>query len=236
MLIVSLILFQIIVFAVLIFILRKIMTQNVISATKHIDELNQDYTKKDEDINRRLKEVSQKSEQIIRDAQEEVEQIKAQSVKEIEQEKEKILKQARLKSEEMIEQAERSRQALISEMEARITKESVNKAAELIHDVLPDKFKQIVHAEWVEELIANGFKQLHNINIPEGVSEIRVVCAFPLSEEQRQSLLKQLTIVLDRPVTLKEEVEAKLVAGLIITVASLVFDGSLKNKIMEKAR
>ena len=236
MLMASLILFQVIVFAALIFMLRKIMTQNVISATKHIDELNQDYIKKDEDINRRLKEVNQKAEQIINEAQEEAGKIKAESVKEIEQEKEKILKQARAKCEEMVQQAERSAHALLSEMESRITKESVNKAAELIHDVLPEKFKQIVHAEWVDELIANGFQQLHNINIPGGVSEIRVSSAFPLTEIQRETLSKRLTEVLNRPITLKEEVEPKLVAGLIITVASLVFDGSLKNKIMEKAR
>jgi F-type H+-transporting ATPase subunit b len=236
MLIVSLILFQVIIFAGLIFMLRKIMTQNVISATKHIDELNQDYTKKDEDISRREEELKQKADQIIRSAQEEAESSKMQLIKETEAQKELILKQARLKSEEMIEQAEKSRHALLAEMETRIAKETVNRAAELIHDVLPDKFKQIVHAEWVDELIANGFKQLHNINIPKDISEIKVVSAFPFTVEQRQRLSKSLASVLDRPITLKEEIEPKLVAGLIITVASLVFDGSLKNKIMEKAR
>ena len=194
------------------------MTQNVISATKHIDELNQDYTKKDEDINRRLKEVNQKAEQIIGQAQEEAGKIKSQSAKEIEQEKERILKQARLKSEEMVQQAEKSAHALLSEMEARITKEAVNKAAELIHDVLPEKFKQIVHAGWVDELIADEFKQLHNIKIPGGISEIRVSSAFPLTESQRQSLLKRLTEVLARPITLKEEAEPRLVAGLLIKI------------------
>jgi F0F1-type ATP synthase delta subunit len=236
MLIISLIIFQVIIFAGLIFMLRKIMTQNVILATKHIDELNQDYTKKDEDITRRQEELEQKADQIIRNAQEEAENLKTQSVKEVEAQKEQILKEARLKSEEMIAQAEKSRHALLSEMEVRIAKETVNKAAELIHDVLPEKFKQIVHAEWVDELIANGFKQLHNINIPKDISEIQVVSAFPFTAEQRKRLSHSLASVLDRPITLKEEIEPKLVAGLIITVASLVFDGSLKNKIKEKAR
>ena len=48
MLMASFIIFIVVVFVGLIFMLRKIMTQNIISATQHIDELNQDYTKKDE--------------------------------------------------------------------------------------------------------------------------------------------------------------------------------------------
>ena len=47
MLIVSLIILQLLIFAVLISIFKKIMTQNVASATEHLDELNQDYEKKE---------------------------------------------------------------------------------------------------------------------------------------------------------------------------------------------
>ena len=236
MLMASFIIFIIVVFAGLVFMLRKIMTQNIISATQHIDELNQDYTKKDEDINRRWEEVKKQAEQIIRQAQEEGEKTKTELINGGQAEKEQILIQARAKCEEMVQQAERSCQVLLSEIEARIAKEAMNKAVGLIHDVLPGKFKQSVHNEWVDELIANGFKHLNNISIPDNISEILVVAACPLTGTQRQGLIQMLSSVLNRPVTLKEEVEPKLVAGLIITIASLVFDGTLKNKIMEKAR
>ena len=236
MLMASFIIFILLVFVVLVFMLNKIMTQNVTSATQHIDELNQDYTKKDEDINRRWEEVKRQAEDIVRKAQEEGEKTKIELIKGAEAEKEQIIKQARVKSEEMVAQAEKSCQALLSEIEARIAKEAMNKAVDLIHDVLPDKFKQSVHNEWVDGLIANGFNHLNNIGIPDNISEILVVAAFPLTALQRQELIRKLSSVLKRTVTLKEEIEPKLVAGLIITIASLVFDGTLKNKIMEKAR
>jgi F0F1-type ATP synthase membrane subunit b/b' len=236
MLMASFIIFIIIVFIVLVFMLRKIMTQNIISATQHIDELNQDYTKKDADINRRWEEVKKQAEQIIRQAQEEGEKTKLELINGGQAEKEQILKTARAKSEEMVAQAEKSGQVIISEIEARIAKEAMNKAVGLIHDVLPDKFKQSVHNEWVDGLIANGFNHLNNISIPDKVSEILIVAAFPLTGIQRQGLIQKLSSVLNRSITLREEVEPKLVAGLIITIASLVFDGTLKNKIMEQAR
>jgi F0F1-type ATP synthase membrane subunit b/b' len=236
MLMVSFIIFQVIVFAGLIIMLRKIMTQNVISATQHIDELNQDYTKKDEDINRRWQETKEKAEQTIRQAEAEAEKVKADSLKAAEAEREQILKAARVKSEEMVEQADKSCHAMFSEIDQRVAKEAKNKAVDLIHDVLPDKLKQSVHNEWVEGLIANGFSHLHNIGIPDNVSEVSVFAAFPLTQAQRKELAEKLSSVLNRPITLKEEVEPKLIAGLIVKIASLVFDGTLKNKIMEKAR
>ena len=236
MLMISFVIFQIIVFAGLIFMLRKIMTQNVISATQHIDELNQDYTKKDEDINRRLDEVKKQAEQIIRQAQEEGQKTKMELINEGQAEKEQLLRQARAKSEEMVVQAEKSSLIILSEMDTRVAKEAMHKAVELIHDVLPDKIKQSVHNEWVDGLIASGFSHLNNISIPDNVSEILIVAAFPLTGIQQQGLIQKLSSVLNRPVTLREEIDPKLVAGLIITIASLVFDGTLKNKIMEKAR
>lgn len=236
MLMVSFIIFQIALFAGLIFMLRKILTQNITLATRHIDELNQDYTKKDEDISRREEEAKRKAEEIMRQAQEESEKTKTGLISEGQAEKEQILKQARAKGEEMVQQAEKSCQAILSEVEARIAKEAMHKAVGLIHDVLPDKFKLSVHNEWVDGLIASGFNHLHNISIPDNVSEILTVTAFSLTDTQRHGLLQKLSSVLNRTVTLKEEVEPKLVAGLIITIGSLVFDGTLKNKIMEKAR
>ncbi len=236
MLMVSSILYVVILFIGLIVMFRKIMTENIDLATHHIDELNKDYTKKDEDITRRWEEVKQKAEEILRQAQEQGEKTRADLIKNAEAEKEEILKAARIKSEEMVSQADKSCQAMLSEIEQRVAKEAMHKAVGLIHDVLPEKFKLNVHNEWVDGLIANGFDRLNNLSIPKDVSEVLVMAAFPLTEAQRKELTQKLSKVLSRPITLKENVDPKLVAGLSITIASLVFDGTLKNKIMEKAR
>jgi F-type H+-transporting ATPase subunit delta len=93
-----------------------------------------------------------------------------------------------------------------------------------------------VHAHWVEELIEEGFNQLEHLRMPEDLREVKITSAFPLTEGQRKSLVKKLKEVLVKDITLKEEVEPKIVSGFIITIGSLVLDGSLKNKIQERAR
>lgn len=236
MLIAALIFLLLLVFAVLIFVFRKVMTQNVTLATQHLEELNQDYTRKEQEVNRQLDEAKVKSQEIIALATQEAEKLKLDIIQNAEKERDNIVNQARTQSEEIIQQADKSRQQLIGELEQRIAKEAVNKACELIQDTLPEQFKQDVHAHWIDDLLEEGFTKLERLHIPDDLREVKVTSAFSLSEEQRKNLAKKLKTTLGREVTFKEEVNPKVVAGLIITIGSLVLDGSLKNRIQEKAR
>ncbi len=236
MLIVSLIFLQVIIFVVLITVFRNIMNKNVVSATKHLESLSQDYSEKDKEIGQRIESSQQKSQEIILQAHEEADKVKKESIIEIEKESDKILKQAREQAENIIQQADKSRQLLLSEINERISKEAVVKACELIQHALPEQFKQDVHSQWINELIAGGFNQLDNLRIPADVKQARVVSAFPLAEEHRQVLFKKLASILGADVKLKEAVDSKLIAGLSIEMGELVLDGSLRNKIQEGAK
>jgi F-type H+-transporting ATPase subunit delta len=63
-----------------------------------------------------------------------------------------------------------------------------------------------------------------------------VVSAFPLSAAQRQALTRWLSERIGRDITLSEQVDERLVAGLTITLGSLVLDGSLASKVRQAAR
>ncbi|MDP2943355.1 MAG: F0F1 ATP synthase subunit delta [Candidatus Omnitrophota bacterium] len=236
MLIVSLVLLQVIIFAGLIFALKRILTKNVVTATRHLEEMNVDFVKKDEEIKKRLEEVNKKSQDILTKAEEDARRASAQTIKEAESQKEEIIKQARKQNEDIIQQAERSRQLLISEINDRIARESTGKACELIQSILPEKFALDVHMHWVDELIDAGFGQLERLNIPKEVTDARIVTAFPLTEEQRKKLHKLLKNILDKDIKLNEEVDKRIVAGVSIIIGSLVLDGTLQNKMMEKVK
>ncbi|MDD5466041.1 MAG: F0F1 ATP synthase subunit delta [Candidatus Omnitrophica bacterium] len=236
MLIVSLILFQLLIFGGLIFLLRRVLTKNVTDATKHLEELSHDYSQKEQKLNQQLEEAKEKSQNIIREAQAEAERLRAQNIKDAENQRDLILNQARSQSDTIIRQADKSRNALISELEARIEKEAINKACDLMQVTLPEKFRQEVHLYWVKELLEDGFSQLRHLQFPSDISEVKITCAFPLTDEQRKNLSKKINDVLGYDAQLKEETEPKVVAGLIISIGSLVLDGSLKNKIEEQAK
>ncbi|MDD4938737.1 MAG: F0F1 ATP synthase subunit delta [Candidatus Omnitrophica bacterium] len=235
MFIASLIITQVFIFVGLIIILRRVMVKNLSSATRHLDELSQDYTQKEEEINVRLEEAKKKAEQQLKEARDEAERLKAQIIKDAEEQRDRLVKQARGQSDEIVKQADRSRQLLLAEINERIAKEAVDKACELIQDTLPEQFKLDAHTHWVEELIQSGFGQLSDLRIPEDARQAMVTSAFPLKEEQRKEIFKKLKKI-SGSLEIKEETDPKVVAGLIITIGSLVLDGSLKNKIKEKAQ
>jgi vacuolar-type H+-ATPase subunit H len=236
MLIFSLILLLLIIFTVLILIFRKVMTQNVIVATRHIEELNEDYIKKDREATRQLEEAKLKAEEIVNSARQEAEKLKAEIIQNAGNDRDNLIKQARTQSEEIMQQADKSRQQLLAEIQERIAKDAATKACELIQNTLPEEFRKEAHAHWVEDLLEKGFSSLERLRIPEDMAEVRVVSAFNLTEEQRKNLSKKLKAALGREVTVKEEIDQKVVAGIVIHIGSLVLDGSLKNKIQEKAR
>lgn len=236
MLIVSMLIMMVVIFGALILVLRKVLSQNVSLATRHLEELNDDYAKKEADLKRQLEDVRQKSEEIIRKAQEEAAQAKAQLMKDAEAQKAKLLQETHTQAEELMQQADKSRQMLLDEIKGRIAKEAVDKACELIQETLPEQFKLKVHEHWMEELMESGFAQLERLKVPEDIKEVKITCAFALNEGQRKNLTRKLKEALGRDMTLKEEVNPRVVAGFIIHIGSLVLDGSLKHKIQERAR
>ncbi len=236
MLIVSIIIFQILFFIGLIFMLRKILTQNVASATQHLEDLNRDYVKKEEEAVKVLEEAKRKAQDILGNAQEEADGYKAKTVKEAEVSRDDILKQARHQSEEMIQQADNSRQQLLLELDKRIAKEALVKAAEMINKALPQQFKEMVHKHWVDELIEDNLGHVERLHIPDELSDVKITSAFVLNDDQRKKISKKLKDLFKRDFNLREEIDSNIVAGLVVSVGSFVLDGSLRNKIQENVK
>jgi len=234
MLFFGLILIQIIVFIALIFILRHLLTRNVAGATLHLKQLGEDYAKKEANAKKLLEEADQYYKDTRLKAKKEVDQLKAQFEKEIHEAKDKTLKQARAKSEEVLERANKAKQAILAEVDERISKEAVKKACELVEDVLSGQFKPEVHSGWVDDLIENGFKEVKKLHIKDNITQAKVVSALPLDKKQHDKLSEKLKTIFKKKVTIKEEVDPKVIAGIIITIGSLVLDGSLRGKIREK--
>ncbi len=60
---------------------------------------------------------------------------------------------------------------------------------------------------------------------------VEVAVPFPLTQVQKERLKKSLSSQMGRSVTVKETVDQEIVAGMVIRLGNLVFDGSLTNKL-----
>ena len=235
MLIASLILLQVILFSGLIYMLRRMITQNVVSATRHLEDISSDYDSKEQELNEQLQTATQTAQDIVGKAQTDAAVFKEQTEKQLEIKEKRILDDAKAKAGEVMQQAEQSGKRLISEIEDRIRKGALNNALELMHTVVPEDFKKIVHQEWMNDLINNNFLKNDRLHVPEEAEKAKVVSAFALTAQQKKDLNDKLKEFVGHDIELEEAVDPGIVAGAIVSVGSLVLDGSLISKMQEEA-
>lgn len=64
-----------------------------------------------------------------------------------------------------------------------------------------------------------------------GEVEAQVTSATPLTEEQRQSLMERLRVIVGRDVQLNTSIDPNILGGLIVKVGSRMIDTSLRTKL-----
>jgi uncharacterized membrane protein len=212
------------------------MKNQVTSATSHLDELAGEYTKKETEVRRQLDDVKRQSQEILSNAQKEVQAQKDALVKQISEEKAKILAEAHQHAEEVIKQADNARLALLAEMNKKVDEKAVVKAVEILSAAVPENIRRDLQRVWYEALLDSSYEHMDRLNIPAGLNEVKVVSAFALEDGQRQRLKDKLQEKLGFDITLTEEVDPGIIAGLVVSIGSLFLDGSLKFKIEEVAR
>lgn len=236
MLFLWLVLLQVIIFGVLILFLRLIFSRNVSHATAHLSELNEDFTAKLDEAKKRQNEADKYYDETLLKAKNDAEKMKMQILKEARESQTVILESSRKQSEDILAQANNARESLIKEIEQKIDMRSVIKAGELLEKVLPEMISKEMHERWTDDLLEHGLQELERLNLSADVKEARVLSAYPLSAEQKALLQKKLKDAAKREIKLTMEVDPKLVAGIRMTLGSVLVDGSLTLKIKEIAR
>lgn len=236
LIIASFIILQALIFAGVVVFLRQMFSQNVTSATAHLDKMSLDYAKKEEEIKKQYEEATRKSQEIVLNAQKELQAQKEQAFQEAQEEKKRLLEAAQAKADELIAQADRAAQGLLKEMAQKIEEKALLKAVGLLQRILPEGIRFEIHKKWFDDLIASGLSRLERLNIPEGIDTASVITPFTLSSPQKEALLKVIGEKLGRQIMLVEKIDPNIIAGLVVMTGNLVFDGSLRFKIEEAAR
>lgn len=216
--------------------LRTILTRLASQTTGHLKALSQETFLQQETLKKRLEEAERQYQEAQAKAQEEARQLKSQALKEAEASRQQLLEQGRQEAQRIVAQAIQARELLQHELTQSFEFKAVDRACELLKEVLPPLLRESTHTQWLDELIDNGLIKVEHLETQEKVREARVVSAFALTPSQRKLLLERLKTALGSEVTLQEEVNPDVIAGLIITLGHLVLDGSLASKLKEAAR
>lgn len=233
MLIVSLVIFQIIIFITLTVVLRKLLGRNVTSATAHLDYLSAEFAKKEKEVKAQYDEAKRQSQEILANALKDAESQRDNIIKDAQKEKERIITESQNKADEIVKQADKTRESLLADINRQIQIKSVQQAVGLLQLSLPENIRIEIHEHWVDNLISNTFEQLSNIHIPEGTAEAKIITAFSLTPKQREALNSKIKEKLGFNLIIKEDIDLGVIAGLVVNIGNLELDGSLRSKILE---
>ncbi|MBI5872535.1 MAG: F0F1 ATP synthase subunit delta [Candidatus Omnitrophica bacterium] len=234
MLLLQIIILMVFIFGGLLFVLHHILTKNISTATTHLDQLNSDYQRREEDIKKRQAEAENHYEEMIAKAKDEADKTKQEADAMVKAQKDKVLEEARVTSEQIIQKAEKTKQMLTNELRQEMEAKITSRIREVIQSVFPKHIQQELHELWLADLLDSSLSHLSQQNIPQDTAEVKVVSAFALTASQRQALLKKFKEQLGRDFSFKEEVDPALVGGVLLTMGSLVLDGTIANKITQK--
>jgi F0F1-type ATP synthase delta subunit len=231
-----LIFFLIVVFVALLFFGNRLIKQNITRATQHLDDISQDYVKKQQEAQKKLEEADRVYQETVSRAKEEALALRQDILKGANEEKERIIEKARNQAEDAIQQGEKTRHLLISELEKRIETESIKKASSLLGEVIPKELRLMIHASLVKDMLTAGLPSVKDLDIPQEIDRVKVVSAFTLGEQDKKTLAKILKEKTGRNLGITEEMDESLAAGFMIVAGNLVVDGSLRFKIHQRAK
>ncbi len=223
---------QILAFVGLALLLRWMFTRNVTSAMHRMELLHQENIKKEADLRHRLTAAEAEYRAKIEQADTEAKAMIAAARGQADQTREEVLREARRESERIIQEAQEKRQDIRMELEQEMEQRAVQLASDAVRYVLTTKVEERIHEQLVDELLAEMvLLDSGRLEIKAGQAE--VVASQELKPDQRKRLESILAEKAGRPVRIREEVDQKIIAGMVIRLDNLILDGSLRNKLRE---
>ena len=225
----------VVIFVSLVLFLRYILTRNITEATSHLQELDDDYTRKQTEVEKQLESAKRMSAEMTTTARTEAQKVTDDALKEAEEIKHKIFQEAREKSDQMFAQAEKSCQVLRNELDVEIEIRSGEKACQLIATVLPDMVRQIIHSFYLQEFLESDLG-LELFHLPEENIKVKITSALPLSDPEKENIREKLSKTLGREIPVETDTNPNLIAGIMVAIGDVVADSSLKYQIQKAVK
>jgi len=220
----------------LFFVMYRVLGAQAMKTTQQLMAISDEQAKKNEGIQKSLKEGELKAARIMNEAKQEAERLKKDAREQAELASARVENEARAEAERIVDEAVKGRDVmkkeLVDQMEARVSE----RACQFVLEVLPLEVRKSTHDHMLLELMNEGLKALEKMDSKEKSFEVAIVSAFPLSDEQRGQIVQSVRRKINREPVVTEQVDESLVAGLRIRLGHLILEGSLAHRLREAAK
>ena len=232
MLIIQLIIIQVMTFAALVFVLRKIMYSASFGETKRLQQLNQENAKKTQELANKIEEAEKQYQEKLAHAEDEVKKLKSQANEEVNKLKEEALSKAKQESERIVNQALNTKEKLKEEIASQMKEKSVEQSLRLIQDVLSLKNQTLVHEGLIDDVIEE-IEKLEQGRLQARTDKGELITPHAIDKSRKEKIKAVLSKKTGKKIALEEKIDKEVIAGITIKLGSLVIDGSLAGKLKE---
>jgi F0F1-type ATP synthase membrane subunit b/b' len=226
---------QIIVFCVLVFFMRKMMSGDTESNVRRLSSVYEELTKKQ----RELLEKNEMAEKEYQAKKEEAaliaDKLSNQALEKARKKEEEIVKKARTEAEDIIAKAYGSRDQLSREIRTEVSRQVIDFTAEMLKSIFSPEATLMLHGQFVKDFIKEISKaDFSAVDVKENPPVIR--SAFPLNQIEKDEFRSILSQKLNVPdLKIETSVEIPLIAGVVLQMGTLLLDGSFANAVNESS-
>ncbi|MBU9889900.1 MAG: F0F1 ATP synthase subunit delta [Candidatus Omnitrophica bacterium] len=226
----------IIVFIALVYFFKKITTENTEVNLRRVAAVYEDLLKKQKDLSEKLAVGEQELQAKRDEAASVVDKLTAQAMDEAHKKEAETLKKARLEAEEILAKAHASRDSYVQDLRVEVSNKVIDWVSDLLSTALDEESRVLFHHQFVKKFMEQAEKSdLAAVDARTNAPVIRVAMPLDKAEKQKLSGLLVSKLGLEAGTDIKEEVDEKLIAGVIFQVGTLMMDGSFSNAVKEAA-
>jgi len=221
---------QIVTFIAIIFLLRFLFSRHLKTALDRLNTLHEENLSKEEELNEELKRAKEESKAEVERGKEEAELIIEEAKSGARRTRLALEEEAKAHAEKIVAEGKVEAEKLKVSLAKDIQNQSVELASRMISELLIEADKVALQYQFANEIIEEVSrlpKEQFNVQ----AKDIKVTSSYPLLDRQRDELKKVLGEKLGGTPEIKEQIDPKLIGGLILNIGGMVIDGTLRNKL-----
>jgi len=230
MLVWQLVLIQMATFVLIILFLRWLFYSHISRALRRLQQLNQQNLEKEKVLKEEIERAKRQTEREIQQGRIEAESIKEKAREDAEKETRRIIEVSRKEAKRIINEGIKDSQRKYNDLLIQMQDKAVNLSTDIIRYIFTEQGQKSLQTQLLNELITE-IDRLGEEKLKAKGKNAEVISVFPLENEQKTRLKKVLSSKLNKDITLTEQEDKEIIAGLIIRLGGFVIDGSIKNKL-----
>ncbi len=229
---IPMIILQVVTFAALVFVLRKLMYSASTEEARRLKHMEEEYIRRTQELALKMDSVDKEYKAKVNIAEEEARHIREQAKVEAEKIRDESLTRAHDESERIVNQAINTRNKIRQELESQLQDKAFEIARGLIPKIIESKHQKALHAGLAEEMV-DALEGIPPEKFAVSPDKGEVTAAYELGKDAVEKMAAVISKKAGKKIVLTEKIDKTTVAGAVIRLGSIIIDGSISGRLRD---